>query len=612
MVIDTKWLTPENSQLSPLKNMSYQSLIFCLLSINFWNLVTGPGIAWTQDPSTTTELNSTTETWLGTLDVKVAKLRLQLDLKTGADGATTGDMISLDQATTPIPMDRMVRTDKQLEFQIDKLGVKYVGAIDASGKLAKGKFTQGDTYDLDFKIVEAVPTIKHELTWVGTLVAGPQSFDFQFRVFVDSEGNHSVKLDSFSEGLMGLPCEMKQDGKAVKLTIKISNAEFVGTLSDDQQTIDGHWLQSGNKFPFQLKQIPLTETRTAKLNRPQTPQPPFPYEVSDFSVTATDIDAKYAADVVLAGTMTRPKTGGPFPTVILITGSGQQDRDETIFEHKPFAVIADHLTRQGFAVIRFDDRGQGKSTGTVLTATSVDFADDVEVVFRWAQRQRQLDAKKIILAGHSEGGLIAPLIAIRQPELAGMILLAGPGVAGDEIILNQSRRIAAAAGAPAQLLELQDTFLRRIISKLDATEPLTGPLVQQLADEVFEALPDEQKKSFNLDNIVSGTMAMNSPWMKFFLKHDPRPALTQATCPILSLIGEHDLQVDPALNLPAIEAAVQAGSNADFVQKQLPGLNHLFQTSDTGLPSDYIKIEETVSPILLDEITVWLKQRFQQ
>ena len=324
--------------------------IFCCLTVVCWNHTADQGIALTQNPAD----NQTTEIWVGTLDVRVAKLRLQIDLNTAADGTISGNMISLDQATTPIAMDRVVRTDNQLEFDIDRLGVKYVGTIDATGKLATGKFTQGDSYDLNFKMVPAAPTIKHEMTWVGTLVAGPQSFDFQFRIFVDGDGNHTVKLDSFSEGLMGLPCDLTRDGQDVTLTIGISNAQFVGIVSEDQQTVEGQWLQNGNKFPLQLKQVPLAETRTAKLNRPQTPQPPFPYVVQEFSVTGTDIDAQSAADVVLAGTLTKPETGGPFPTVILISGSGQQDRDETIFEHKPFAVIANHLTRQGFAVIRFE------------------------------------------------------------------------------------------------------------------------------------------------------------------------------------------------------------------------------------------------------------------
>jgi hypothetical protein len=391
----------------------------------------------------------------------------------------------------------------------------------------------------------------------------------------------------------------------------MTKAKFVGTLSEDGKLIDGNWIQSGGKFPLKLTSIPLEQTRSLDLNRPQTPQAPFDYDVSDFSVDAISIDSSFSADVTLAGTLTSPKGEGPFATVILISGSGPQDRNEMIFEHKPFLVLADFLTKKGFAVIRFDDRGIGESKGDFAGSTSADFADDVEVVMGWAKTQSKVDPSRIVLAGHSEGGLIAPIVASRRKDVAGVIMLAGPGVPGSQIVLNQTRKIAAVAGLPENVLAMQENMLRKMMTALDSGKAITDEFKSSLNAE-FDGLSKEDRAKFGIDDVANlTTAAFDSAWMKYFLIHDPRPALTKTTCPILSVIGEKDLQVDAKLNMPAIEAAVKAGKNSDFVQKELPGLNHLFQKSETGSPGEYIQIEETINQSLLDEVSNWLEKRFK-
>ena len=413
---------------------------------------------------------SKTENWLGMLNVGAVKLRIQLNL-TLDEGQYSGEMVSPDQSPTGIKLDTVTRTDDKLEFEIKKLNVSYQGKLNEDQSLATGVFTQGQEFEVDFKRIAESKPDKHIQTWKGTMHAGAKEFKFQFRVFEDGQGKKRVKLDSISESLMSIPTVFEKDGNEITIDVPLTRAKFVGTLSDDGKTIDGNWIQSGGKFPLNLTSIPLEQTRALDLNRPQTPKAPFAYDVTNFAVQAKTIDASYSEDVVLAGTMTSPQGAGPFATVILVSGSGPQDRDETIFEHKPFLVLADHLTKKGFAVIRYDDRGIGESKGDFAGSTTADFADDVQVVVGWATNQPQVDAKKIVLAGHSEGGLIAPIVASRSSDIAGIILMAGPGVPGSQIVLNQTRKIAAVGGMPKNVLQMQDTMLRKMLTALDSGQP---------------------------------------------------------------------------------------------------------------------------------------------
>lgn len=561
------------------------------------------------NPQNASAQNERKENWLGTLDVKVAKLRLQLDITIDADGKCVGEMISLDQGSARLEMDSIVRTNEKLEFEIKKAQIHFSGSMNDDETMATGKFTQVQAYDMQFKRVAEVKPDKHIQTWKGTLKAAGKTFDFQFRVFEDGEGTHFAKLDSFSESLFGIPCEIEHNEEGILVTIPSTRAKYSGTLSDDGQIIEGNWLQSGGKFPLELERIPLDATRSTELKRPQTPQPPFDYDVEDFLVKVHDVDPKYEADVELAGTLTSPHGDGPFPTLILISGSGPQDRDETIYEHKPFLVIADYFAQKGYAVIRFDDRGVAKSKGSFATATSADFANDVEALFLWAKTCPKVDSKKIVLVGHSEGGLIAPMVASRQKEIAGVIMLAGPGVSGDRIILNQSRKISKVAGMPDAILDMQENMLTMLLKHLNSGAEVDDDLKESI-QAAFSELTDQQREKFQLDGVAEATIAkLNSPWMRFFINYDPKESLSKTACPILSIIGENDLQVEKELNFPAIEAAVKSGDNQDFVQITLPKLNHLFQRSDTGAPGNYIKIEQTLDASLLNAMSEWLETR---
>jgi pimeloyl-ACP methyl ester carboxylesterase len=327
--------------------------------------------------------------------------------------------------------------------------------------------------------------------------------------------------------------------------------------------------------------------------RPQEPKPPFPY-----SSEAVSYPNPQAEGVRLAGTLTKPNGPGKFPAVLLITGSGAQNRDEEIFGHKPFLVIADFLARRGIAVLRVDDRGYAESTGNFATATTADFATDVEAGVRFLLKRPDIDAKHIGLLGHSEGGAIAPMVAIRMPEVAFLILLAGTGVPGDEIIEAQSYHGVLASGASEQAAkqtrEIEHAILHIVKSETDAAAR------QAKLTALAEGKPGLQQ------TLTQQSAQLNSPWFRYFLNYDPRPALAGVKVPVLALNGAKDTQVDPAQNLPAIEAALRKGGDRDVTVKVMPGLNHLFQPCKTGEVSEYLSIEQTMAPEVLDLIADWI------
>jgi hypothetical protein len=301
--------------------------------------------------------------------------------------------------------------------------------------------------------------------------------------------------------------------------------------------------------------------------------------------------------VVLAGTLTVPPGKGPFPAVALATGSGPQDRDEQLFGHKPFAVLADHLTKKGLVVLRYDDRGFGKSTGTFMTATSADFADDLEGAFEFLAARADVDRKRIGLLGHSEGGILAPMVAARRKDVAYIVLLAGTGVPGTEVVLEQGQKMAAVSGVPEE---------QRQQARVKQNEFYSVMRNSKDEDELKAKLKAMFGEGPQGENIIRQA---TSPWFKYFLFYDPAPVMERVKCPALLVNGELDLQVMPDQNLPPLEAALKKGGNTDYKVVRLPGLNHLLQTAKTGLPGEYGQIEETMAPAALDAVSSWLREK---
>jgi pimeloyl-ACP methyl ester carboxylesterase len=381
--------------------------------------------------------------------------------------------------------------------------------------------------------------------------------------------------------------DIRLDGDKVSFALSQAGASYEGTLAAGGQSMSGTFTQRGNG-------LPLAFTRRAAgagelvLNRPQTPHPPYPYRTEDVTFDG-------AGGVKLAGTLTMPENGAAFAAVILVAGSGPHDRDETIFGHKPFLLLADYLTRHGIAVLRSDKRGIGKSTGDYRTATSEDFASDTESAVAYLKTRSEIDPKKIGLLGHSEGGLIAPIVAAKDHSVAFIVLMAGPGLRGDEILVAQRRLIAEAMGASADQLASGDALQRKIV------DAAGQPGSDEEAKARVRAILAEAEPQAPAAAIDGQAAAVTSPWFRFFLTYDPVPTLKQVQCPVLALNGSKDLQVPPKEDLAAIKKAVP-----DATTVELPGLNHLFQTAKTGSPSEYGDIEETIAPAALETITTWV------
>lgn len=392
-------------------------------------------------------------------------------------------------------------------------------------------------------------------------------------------------------------------------------AKFAFKVSEDGQTAEGELTQSGQRLPVSMTLLRAGEEAEVGPNRPQTPKPPFPYEAREVTYR------NEGAGVTLAGTLTLPAGPGPHPAVILITGSGQQDRDETLFAHKPFLVIADHLTRAGIAVLRVDDRGIGGSSGPVESATSDDFAGDVLSGVAFLESVPEVDRGRIGLIGHSEGGLIAPLAAVSAGDRVDFIvLLAGPGLPGREILLAQSTLIMRDAGVDEATIQKQTgqaagiyTLLERGASDEEVKEEVRRIVVDQIADAMARGGQDAvQAEAVNaqLDTVINQQAAqLSSPWFRRFVVYDPRPTLEKVRCPVLALNGEFDRQVPPEENLAAIRKALEAGGNHGGTEVMLPGLNHLFQNCDASNAMAYESIEETMSPAALDAMTSWIRRQ---
>jgi fermentation-respiration switch protein FrsA (DUF1100 family) len=444
--------------------------------------------------------------------------------------------------------------------------------------------------------------------WLGTLQAGGTELRIAFH-FASEDGSVTGTMDSLDQSATGITvADVRLAGRTVSLTVPSAGGRYEGQLSDDGQRIDGTWSQGPN-------QLPLVLDRTDALpapERPQEPTEPLPYDALEVSFGHGTTGAE------LAGTLTLPRAEGPVPGVVLVSGSGPQDRDETVFGHRPFLVLADHLTRSGIAVLRYDDRGVGASGGDFASATSRDFADDAGAAVSYLRRRPEVARDLVGIVGHSEGGLIAPMVAVEDPELAFIVLLAGPGLTGEQILYRQGELIALAGGTPPRLVEVNRATQERLFAVVREEEDVSAARTRMEAvfSDFFASLSARDLAALGVTGDPTEYASRQidqilTPWFRFFLTYDPVPTLRRVQIPVLALNGEKDLQVPSKENLQAIEDALRGGGNADVTARELPGLNHLFQTSATGSPSEYYGIEETMSPAALAAVTEWILARAQ-
>jgi uncharacterized protein len=425
--------------------------------------------------------------------------------------------------------------------------------------------------------------------WYGVLKVGAIELRMGFHIEKKND-KLSAKMHTPDEDDAKVPMDSAEfkDGK-VTLTLGDAKLSYTGNLQDDGNNIKGALLQGDLKLKLDLSRTEKELTN----HRPQLPKKPYPYESEEVT-----FDSK-AKDVKLSGTLTKP-TGN--------SGSGPQDRDETLLGHKPFLVLADHLTRKGIAVLRYDDRGVAKSTGKFEMATSKDFAEDTAGAVAFLKGRK--DVGVIGLIGHSEGGLIAPMVAADSQDVGFIVLLAGPGLPGDEVLLAQSELLALAMGEKKEMVAKLMAMSKKLCAAAKAGKPVKE--LEEMVHAGIKDMTDDEKKEFDekKDLVLESMKDFAGPWMQFFLAHDPRPVLGKVKCPILAINGSLDLQVPSKANLEAVEKAAKAGGNLDVTTVELKGLNHLFQTTKTGLPSEYGVIEETFAPAALDAISVWVMKRF--
>ena len=446
--------------------------------------------------------------------------------------------------------------------------------------------------------------ISIEGIWEGKLKVPGTELRIVFKISKNSDGTLTAALDSPDQGVTDIPVEeVIFKDNTLRLEVKSVGAVFEGKISEDFLVIEGEWKQSGQTLPLTLKRV----DKAVEILRPQEPKKPYPYIEKKVAYT------NLKAGVKLVGTLTLPSDKGVFPAVLLITGSGAHDRDETIYNHRPFLVLADYLTRQGIAVLRVDDRGMGESTGNFSQATSEDFASDVLAGVEYLKTFKEIDPKKIGLIGHSEGGLIAPMVAIKSSDVAFIVLMAGPGLIGEEILYLQGALISRAMEASKEDIAKNRQFNEKIFSVLkeERDGEIAEKRLRQMFMEDWEKMSDEEKEQISDPEVFlkAQLQSLLSPWLKFFLTYDPKPTLSKVRCPVLAINGEKDLQVPPKENLSAIEEAFKAGGNQNYTIKELPGLNHLFQTSQTGVPSEYAKIEETISSVALKIVGDWILEQ---
>ena len=549
--------------------------------------------------------------WVGTVAEGANRRRAMLETS-NAGGTWTGRFHTLVDAVESNEIATISNDGNQWTFAIPDMpgSPTLVGTLSDDGQSLSGEGDRGGT-SFPFQFHRAdnaeMPTSGY---WQGGLLQGGViALKINLNIASAPCGQVLVTMDSPDQGSSGLPVTgFEMRGDQLLFDMVYVGGSFEGTISSDGTELKGTWTQGGSANPMELK---LGEAPEGP-NRPQEPQPPFPYHVEDVTYENA------AAGITLAGTLTMPSSEGPHPAVILISGSGAQDRDETLMGHKPFLLLADHLTRHGIAVLRYDDRGVGGSGGNTMLATLQDNATDVEAAMAFLNTRPEIDAGRIGLMGHSEGGWVSPLVAMTNDDVAFIVMLAGPGVSAADLLIAQQEALLEVAGVSSDYIEgnamiskeifaiLRDdddpeTVNTELLRRVEALKQESTPAQRDGIEQVMAAISPEQWQS--------QIRTMTTPWFRGLLVYDPAEALHALDVPVFALIGERDLQVPPSQNVPALEQAFANGNATDYTVRELPQLNHLFQTATTGAISEYGQIEETMSPAVLTLVTDWILER---
>lgn len=455
--------------------------------------------------------------------------------------------------------------------------------------------------------------------WQGNIEVNSQKIPIVFHFYKDNSGKLEGKWDSPSQNANNLPCsDININGDSIVIGLKIISGYYNGQFVS-VDSIAGMWHQGAGQLALNISRSDDT-TAFEPPKRPQTPMPPFDYESDSVIYANADNSMRYGATLTKPNSSSTSPANKKYPAVLLITGSGKQDRDENIFDHKPFAVIADYLTKRGIAVLRVDDRGMDQTTGSFDSASSEDFANDVEAGINYLKSRSDVDSKHIGLIGHSEGGMIAPMVAARNNDVAFIVLLAGSGVPGATINDYQNTQPMKKNGVSEKIIQ-HFLELHHALRKAAATSANETNYKDSLVSIYYAWKRKQSPETLQvlihgsdaqvISSFEKGYASFHSKWWKFFLEHDPAKDIEKLSIAVLALNGAKDIQVDPDLNLPAIEAALKKSKSKNYKTIELPGLNHLFQHCNKCTVDEYGELEETFAPEVLKIIGDWIEKVVQ-
>ncbi len=550
--------------------------------------------------------------WKGVLEIQGNELHLIIHIK-HADGKFSSTMDSPDQSAFGIAMDETIIKENQISIVMKQMQIKITGTLNEQNNAIDATFNQGPmslplklTKDLDVKITSVEnenqsndnPIIGD---WNGAIEIQGTTLRLVYHIS-ETDGVYSSTLDSPDQGAFGIAMdETVVNENEIMISMEKMKMKTTGTFDEVSNTIKGNFNQGPLNLPLTLTREEIAKKEKVRYQNPK-------------SIDYVQEEVKFKNNNgghFLAGTLTIPKSGKFEKVAILVSGSGPQNRNEELLGHKPFLVLSDFLTRNGIAVLRYDDRGIADSEGDFSTATSEDLAQDAEAALMYLKSRGDTKNKKFGIIGHSEGGMIAPMVASRN-ELDYIVLLAGPGIEINQLLAEQSKAILKASGMPDEEIQFSLTVSEMVFqymkdNSLLSNEDLTVGLTKILKKE-FENLPQKQKEEISdIDaEIKKQVDGVTGEWFKYFINFSPSVYLKQVKCPVLAINGSNDLQVLPKSNLAGIESALKAGGNTHFTIKELPGLNHLFQQSETGSPSEYGSIEETFNEEALKIVADWV------
>jgi hypothetical protein len=539
--------------------------------------------------------------WVGTLKIPSGQVvRIGFNFSRDEDGKLVGKWTSPDQTATAAVLSQISVDNDSIHLTLKDIKGTYDAQIAKNFKVMTGMLHQAG-FSMSLSMHKAT-------IYAGSLRDSTGTLRLLFKLANDDSGKRIGIMESVDEGELERPIDsISEHDSSVVYGVSSLGGIFVGTVAPDHGRILGNWFQGSATMALNLVPVPLVPI----LHRPQDPTKPYPYNEEEVSYQNNE------AKISLGATLTLPKGDGPFPAVVLITGSGQQDRNETIFGHHPFWVLADYLTRRGIAVLRVDDRGAGTSGGAFDTSTTLDFASDTRTGIEYLKTRKEINKHKIGLIGHSEGGLIAPMIASNDKNIAFIVLMAGPGIPSREVMHLQ--RLAMFEGQG----KVSETSLR-VISGFDAADSLVAslnggddPATLARLDSTIMVILQLQTRSSDTSEASKTALgryasmeshSLLSPWHRYFIAYDPKPALMKVHCPVLAINGSLDRQVPVKEDLDGIRSALKASGNKNVTIVELPGLNHLFQTAKTGGVDEYAKIQETMSTLALETVGDWIEK----